>query len=505
ARAAAGHPLLVLGILADDELAEDAPAAALDVEALALANLPAAATEELVRAVVRLEKTVHAVAPVLREQSEGNPLIVLEVLAHLEAAGVLAERADGLALVGDLGDVAMPSTLRDLVGLKLKALDEEQRETLEAASVLGVEFEAPLLADVLDEKPIEISQRLAALERKQRLLQSAGQSSFRFASRQLFEAIYEGIPDGLRAEYHDLVAETLLEEDPEPTAARAYAVLRHLHLAERGTEAEPFLESALDYMAANFHASFAVPFLEKIAEEFADAPAAARFALAMKLWAFYDVLGSREDQMRVLEPAAELAAELGDTEARARVHALRAGSFWYAGDFDAAGKEAEAGLALAREAGSRKWESTCHHTLGVVDYRRGDLQACANRWREALAIRKEIGDRRGEASTLQALSLIQPAIGEGDKVLGTMQEALAIWREIGERRGEAATLMNIGNHFVDTARYDEGLRHLEQATEGHRETGDLFNEALTLTNLGRAQHILGRIDDARVSLERALG
>jgi tetratricopeptide (TPR) repeat protein len=54
------------------------------------------------------------------------------------------------------------------------------------------------------------------------------------------------------------------------------------------------------------------------------------------------------------------------------------------------------------------------------------------------------------------------------------------------------------------ARYEEGLEHLELAIERHHESGAVLNEALALTNLGRAQHILGSIDDARVSWERAL-
>jgi tetratricopeptide (TPR) repeat protein len=402
-------------------------------------------------------------------------------------------------------EIAVPSTVRELLSLKLTALDEEQRETLEAASVLGVEFDASLLARVLDEKLIEISQRLAGLERKHRLLASSGKDSFRFASRQLFEATYEAIPEGLRAEYHDLVAETLLEDEDEIGGERAYAVLRHLYFAERAPEAAPVLESALDYMAGHFHASFAAPFLEKVAGEFEDAAAPKRFALAMKLWAFYELLGSRADQLRVLDVARQVAEEMGEPGRRARVHALRAASFWYTGDYDAAGQEAEAGLALARESGARKWEASCYYTLGVVDFRRGELEPCAAKCKKALAIRREIGDRRGEASALQALSLIMPAVGEADRVLETMHEALSIWREIGERRGESAVLMNLGIHLVDNARYEEGLSHFEQAIETDRETGAALNEAYAHTNLGRAQDILGRIDDARASWERALG
>jgi tetratricopeptide (TPR) repeat protein len=506
ARSVPGQAVFLLGAYASDELEDDSPLAMLDVDVLMLDVLTAADVDELVRFVVQSEPTVRALASTLREKGEGKPLIVLEVLAHLEKIEQLRPGDDGgLEFVGDVDDLAVPSTVRDLVTLRLAALDEDLRETVEAAAVLGFEFDSVLLAEVLDEKPIEVSQRLAGVDRKHRLLESAGRDSFRFRSRPLFEATYQAIPAGLRAEYHDLVAETLLEDDDEPRGERAYTLLRHLYLAERASEAAPFLEEALDYMAGHFHASFAVPFLDKVAAEFGGADARKRFALAMRLWAFHEVLASPQDQLRMLDLARELADELGDPAEGARVHALRAATYWYTGDFDSAQKEAETGLELAREAGDRKWESSCYYTLGVVDFRRGKYRSCAERCRKALAIRSEIGDRRGEASALQALSLTLRAVGEGDKVLETMQQALAIWREIGERRGEGAMLMNIGSTLVDEARYEEGLSNLAQAIETHRETGAALSEAYALANLGRAEDILGRIDDARVSWERALG
>ncbi|MFI5403189.1 MAG: ATP-binding protein, partial [Planctomycetota bacterium] len=512
ARWVPGVPLLLVGVFADDEIPEGSPLHGLAAKTarvgtattLAVRNLDGAVTEELVRFVVRREPTVRALAPLLRARSEGNPLIVLEALAHLRQGGALAERDDGLELTGPPDEAALPATVKDLAALKLAALDEAQRETLEVASILGAEFDASLLAEVLGAKLIEMLQRLAGLERQHRLVVGAGRNAFRFARRQLFEAIYEGVPEGLRAEYHSVVADTLLGQGDAPEGQRAYAMLRHLFHADRAMEAEPLLEPALDYMGASLHASYSAPFLERLTQALAPAAPPKRFAIAMRLCSSYEVLSSWKSMMRVLDEARDLAQAMGEPGPRARVHGLRAGTFWFLGDYVQAGQEAQTGLGLAREAGDRKWQATCTHTLGVVAYRHAKFGECAALWREALAARREIGDRRGEASTLQALTAVLPSIGEGEGALKAMQEALAIWREIGERRGEAVMLMNIGNHLVDAGRSEEGLRHLEQALEGHRETGALLYEALSLANLGRAQEILGWVDEARASWARAL-
>jgi tetratricopeptide (TPR) repeat protein len=514
ARGVDGAPVLLLGVVADDEVEEGSALHELlargdEADRLALAALPFAAVEELVRAVVVHERTVRALARPLFERGDGNPAIVLEMLAHLRQGGALAPEGEGLALRGTLDAAAVPRTARDLVGLKLGRLDDAQRETLEIAAVLGYEFDAGLLAEVLGEERITLLKRLAALERKHRLLGSSGKSGFRFASRQVYGAVYDSVAPALRAEYHAVVADALRgvmegEGAGEPAGERAYALLYHLLHAERAREAEPWLEAALDHAGASFHATYAAPFLEQVLEAFAAAPAARRFAIAMKLWTCYELLARRADQVRVVEQARAAADEAGEAGPRARAHACTAHTWSFMGRPDEAEREAELALGLARQANDRQWESNALHLLGLVEYRRGRFALAAERWRAALSIRRAIGDRRGEASTLTGLGTVMPHIGEGERALGTLQEALAIAREIGDRRGEGAYLSNVANSLADAMRVEESLAHFEEAIRISRELGAATSEAHQLCNMGHAYAIVGRVDRAKQSFERAL-
>ena len=74
--------------------------------------------------------------------------------------------------------------MRDLIELKIGRLNDEERDTLDAAAVIGFEFTASLLAAVLEEKRIKLLKRLAVLERKYRLLRSSGKNAFQFSSPQ---------------------------------------------------------------------------------------------------------------------------------------------------------------------------------------------------------------------------------------------------------------------------------------------------------------------------------
>jgi len=513
ARAAPGAPVLLLGVVASDEIEEGsalhdlvARAAESSIETLPLAPLPFPATEELVRAVVVHERTVRDLARPLHERGDGNPAIVLEMIAHLKQSQALVADGPGLALEGALDEAAVPRTARDLVGLKLGRLDDEQRETLEAAAVLGYEFDAGLLADVLGDQKIKLLKRLAALERKHRLLVSSGKSSFRFAGRHVYEAVYDSITPALRAEYHAVVADTILGgEGAGEAGASAYALLYHLVHAERADEAEPYLDKALEYVGASFRASYATPFLEKVNTALASAPPAKRLAIAMKLWAFYELLARRADQLRVLAQARENADELGEPGPRARAYACMAHTYAFTGEAAKAEEEAKAALALAREAKDRKWEGNALNLLGVLAFRRGEFPVAAERWREALVIRREIGDRRGEASSLQGLGGAMPMIGEGEKALDTLQEALAISKDIGDRRVECVILNNIAVSLDDSLRVEEALERFDQAIRISRELGAATQEAYQLCNMGHSYSVLGQVDKAKSCFERALG
>jgi tetratricopeptide (TPR) repeat protein/predicted Ser/Thr protein kinase len=520
ARCLPGHRILLLAIYDEDEVEEGEGLQKMltgltqrdETGTLGLPPLSRASCDEMVLSIVADERTVRSIGDLLHRKSDGNPNIILEMLSHLRSVGVLVQRNGSLVVEGEPEEASLPDTVTDLISLKLGRLDEEQRETLEAAAVLGHEFEASLLAAVLEERRIKLLKRLAILERKYRLIRSAGKDSFTFAKRQIQEAVYEGISPALRSEYHSVVADAIQETYVEPAAEEgvelpgktAFLLVRHLLLAQRALEGEPHLERALEYLGGHYHASSATPFLERLADDFSVARAPSRFAIAMARWAFYEVLGRSEDQRRVLEEARGFADDIGEPGKRGQIHSRLAATLWYSGNYDEAGNEAEQGLALAKEAGDRRWESNSMHTLGGVAWRRGNPSGAASLWREALEIRRLIGDRRGEASSLMALAVVMPMIGEGAESLTTKQAALKIFREIGERRGEAALLNNIGCSLEDASRQEEALDHLKRAALICREIGDEKLEATVLCNLGRTHRALGEVEEAKRNLDAAL-
>jgi len=533
ARCVPGHAILLVGVYRDDEVEQgstlhallDALAPREDVASLHVTPLDRNASDALVRAYTLNESAVRSVGNLLYERGEGSPHVVLEILAHLRASGALVERDEQLFVEGPTQAIQLPSSITDVFALKLGRLDEEQRETLEAAAVLGPEFSASLLAGVLEERRIKLLKRLALLERKHRLLASSGKDSFRFVKRQVQESIYQSISPALRTEYHALVAETLRERYDEATTSShdeattssveeeqqaappemAFELTRHLVAADQALEAEPYLGPALDHLAGAYHATFATPFLERIEREFEPARPPARFAIATHLWSLYEAQGQLHGQQRILDHALQFAEAMGDKEKEAEVCCRMAATHWRIGDQERARADAERGVSLARESGNRRWEAGSLQALGATDWSRGDFHACYERWVEALAIRREIGDRHGVGKSLQALGAVMARLGKpAQEIYETRLEALEIFRESGDRVAECGQLLNVGNSLAQFGRHEEALEHFNQAADLCRELGNVKMEAFPFFNGARSHFALGRYERALEHLERAV-
>jgi DNA-binding SARP family transcriptional activator/class 3 adenylate cyclase/tetratricopeptide (TPR) repeat protein len=168
----------------------------------------------------KLAATVH-------EQSEGNPLFVGEAARLLALEGVAAED-------GDEPRLAIPETVREVIGRRLTHLSGDCNRLLLLASVFGREFPVDAIARldgvVVDELLDRLDEAVAA-----RVLSDVPGSPgrLRFAHVLIRDALYDGLPAARRVRLHARVAQTLEDmyrgapDGVAETPARIIAVAQH--------------------------------------------------------------------------------------------------------------------------------------------------------------------------------------------------------------------------------------------------------------------------------------
>jgi predicted ATPase/class 3 adenylate cyclase len=126
----------------------------------------------------------------------GNPLFVEQLLATIAAQG--------------RPDVSALSTIHAVIGARLDALTPQERTVIECASVIGKEFPADALTEMLGRDHVETQTTLQALGRRDLLRRTRspfhGASAYRFGHMLVRDAAYGRIPKRIRADLHERFA-----------------------------------------------------------------------------------------------------------------------------------------------------------------------------------------------------------------------------------------------------------------------------------------------------------
>ena len=140
----------------------------------------------------------------------GNPFYVTELVAALQATGVLT----ATATTAEVDAVDLPPALRLTVLLELAHLSEDTQHVLRTASVLGSRFTVSDLALVLGSNPVALAPRLGEAIEARVLLEDGAALAFRHDL--LRDAIYEDVPLALRKSVHLHIARTLASAGAAP-------------------------------------------------------------------------------------------------------------------------------------------------------------------------------------------------------------------------------------------------------------------------------------------------
>ncbi len=211
-----GH-LVVLGTFRDNEvtalhpltqLLEKLEKRALPPVRIRLAPLSAADIEEWLKDTFALESP--AAAAWLRQQSEGNPLFVRQLLRTLRERGILLREGGRWQWdASRLADARLSGNIVGFMEARLRELSQEQQGLLSCAASLGTEFGEDDLACVLGLSRGQVSNLLARTEEAQ-LTEHVRDGNWRFAHDRIQQAAYRLLPEEQRRHQHLRIGRLLL-------------------------------------------------------------------------------------------------------------------------------------------------------------------------------------------------------------------------------------------------------------------------------------------------------
>ncbi len=388
-------------------------------------------------------------------RADGIPLYAVETVRSLVADGRLARDGDAYRPVGELGELAVPDTLRSLIASRLDALDPVDRSLVADASVLGQSFGVAGLTAVSGQEAEALEPRLKALVR-----------------RELFDVEID--PRSPERGLYRFV-QSLIREVAYGTLAKRERRARHLAAAR-------YFEALGDDELAGLLASHYVSAHEASAEgPEADAVAIqARLALSGAAERAA-TLGGHDQAVSYLRQAIAITADPGE---RAGLHLWAARSANVAALHADAQALVRAGIDLAKAAGDPQAIGAGEALLGEILIDSGQPPQAVELLEAAIAAFPETGSGEVRATMLANLSRALMRTSQPARAIQAADLALDLAEHLGLERIVAETFNNKGSSLGQLGRRREGLALLRAAIDVAHGGGFVAAEIRATSNLG---------------------
>ncbi len=438
----------------------------------------------------------------IMDRSEGNPYFAEQIVRYLQEENLIETGRAGWTPVNTLNEGFLPGDVRAVLVARLDQLSRGVRESVQTASVLGRQFEIPLLvhmlrADGYVHRHVEEAERAS-------IWAPLDEVRYLFSHGLLRDAAYEMQMQARRRELHARAVESL-EHYYRDTPNRYAELAHHSKYAGLASKAQKYYMLAGKVAAASYQNQQAVEYYTRALAFSASDDRVTQFEIVAHRIELYARMGKRDLQGRDLDLLERWAEEFGHTEHKAKTLMLRASYFFALSDY-------RHSIECAQEA---EIHSTSMANTELALYtqvvwitallRLGLLDMAMQRATVTLERVKAVGNRKEEGRVLTVMGLIALEQKEPPRAQQFLVEALEIAREIKDPGLEARALSNLamgegslnGNYALASVYY-------QRSYEIARQIGDRVSECSGLGNLGFAAGMQGDLVAARSHHEQAL-
>jgi tetratricopeptide (TPR) repeat protein len=227
-RSAAPMALMTVGTYRDSDLSRGHPLTELladlrresGVQRLVLRGLSDVEAVAFMEAMAGHEFHNLKLAHAIYAETDGSPFFMREILLHLAESGVVFQTDGRWTYRGDVADIGIPESVREVIGRRLARLPDALERVLTVGSVIGREFDIAVVAAVSGIDQLSLIELLAEAEAAALVREVPGRPGrFTFSHGLIRDTLYRELGATRRMAMHRAVAEALEELVGGQTAA----------------------------------------------------------------------------------------------------------------------------------------------------------------------------------------------------------------------------------------------------------------------------------------------
>src|SRR5216684_876330 len=330
------------------------------------------------------------------ERAQGNPFFIEELVNALVERGDFEGEKGAYRLKGGIDAIPLPTTVQAVVAARIDRLEEDAKQVLEVASVIGREISISILERVCGFDPSELSQAVQHLRRSELLydVPPFEQRLLAFRHPLIQEVAYRSLLHARGRELHSMVAQAIESLFKDRAEERASLLAYHFEQAGENLKAAQQNMRAAVWIGAN-DPSQALRSWMKVRELLSGQPPSKPIDY-LRMMACGQIVNfgwregiSAEDAAVYFEEAKKFALALGDVRANALIHAAYGRILANGGSADEYVQKIREAKAIADEGNDPSVQITLKAVLCHALWLSGRL-------REALQMNVEATDRAHE-------------------------------------------------------------------------------------------------------------
>ncbi len=487
------------------------------VSRIVLPPLDEADARALVRATLGIEDLPDDLATLIAGKAEGNPFFLEEIGRALVDTGAVRLEGGRLTLARPASAIAVPDRVQDVIAARIDRLGEDQKQTVQVASVIGREFALRLLRRAADAAD-RVERALADLKALEFVYEKVAARDIEYVFKHALtqDVAYDSILIARRRELHARIGDAIEDLYADRLEERAEELAHHFTRGEVWAKAAQHARQAGDRAAALCMDDRAVEFYERALDALGHLPETpdtarlgvdVRLALRAPLWR----AGRLDRLIDVFKQAEALATRHGETARLDTVYAFFTQYYWAKGEQDQAIAYGQRCLETAAARDDLGLAVVGHYYIGHAYHAMGSYRRALEHLMPLIGLLEDRHETERFGLSGLPYSGACAYAGWDLTELGETEGGLDLIRR-GERAADAAghlySRMQVagarGHHLVARGAVAEAISVLEPAVAVSREKKFAGQLMLMLSSLGHAYALAGRTAEGIEAVREAI-
>ena len=455
-------------------------------------------------------------AELIDNETEGNPFFIKEVLRTLIEDGALSIKNGKLILNISPEEILIPTSIKELINLRVQRLDDECKDVLEYASVIGNQFDLELLKNIIDIPESKLINILSKLTEAKFIIDVKEEEiiTWKFTYNKTHEIIYNEINDNKKKLIHLKIAKYLEDEKIDNIDEVVYDLAYHFYYGYDFDRAlsysieggEKALVSYANKEALDLY-NISLNSLRRLDDKLANTThyKEKKIEVLSKLGVLNKNIGEWDKSLQYYEHIIPICDEIKEPQKKSRPYLNIGWIYQQRGHWQQAQNYFQKSLSMAKIIQDFFISAEAYNGLGAVYEREGQLENAIDYYSTSRKFAEENYDLLNLAKAHNAFGRIYNQQGNYNKAVEHKKKSISIFKRIKNLPELAKAYTSIALTFYDMGEMNKNIEYNEKCIELADQISDVRIKGYGLSNavesLVKTEQLTKALDYATNALE----